>query len=348
MSTPVAMPRGPVMFDIAGLTLSAEDRERLLHPAAGGIILFAENFESKEQLTKLVQAIKSVRDPALIVAVDQEGGRVQRFKDGFAKLPPARAYGTAFDESMNLGRDLAWVGGWAMASELRSTGVDISFAPVLDVDLANSSVIGDRSFHSDPGAVTVLASSFVDGMAHAGMVATGKHFPGHGGVTADSHEELPIETRDRKVLELCDLRPFESLIRTDRLAAIMTAHVKYERVDEHAPTFSSKWLKDELRERLGFKGIVFSDDLHMQGAATVGSPVQRAQAALDAGCDVPLICRDKAAADQILDHVAKAGGALADPMAGLAAGSARIHPKDDPDMSDAWDRALEALALLKS
>lgn len=335
------------MFDIAGLSLSSEDRERLLHPAAGGIILFAENFESITQVTKLVEEIKSVRDPALIVAVDQEGGRVQRFKRGFATLPPARAYGAAFDESMNLGRDLAWVGGWAMASELRSVGIDISFAPVLDVDLADSSVIGDRSFHSDPSAVTVLAGSFIDGMSHAGMAATGKHFPGHGGVTADSHEELPVEKRDQKMLELCDLRPFGSLIRTQRLAAVMTAHVQYECVDENVPTFSSKWLKDELRNRMGFEGIVFSDDLNMKGAASAGSPAERASAALTAGCDVPLICRNKSAADEILDHVAGMSGKLADPMAALSAGAATVHPKNDAEMEDAWTRALDALKLLE-
>jgi len=345
MNLPLTMPRGPVMFDIAGLTLSAEDRERLQHPAAGGIILFAENFESREQVERLIADIRAVRDPSLIIAVDQEGGRVQRFKEGFVRLPPARAYGKALDESLNLGRDLAWVGGWTMAAELRSIGVDISFAPVLDVDIADSSVIGDRSFHSDPGAVAVLGGSFIDGMAHAGMAATGKHFPGHGGVKEDSHDELPVETRDKKMLELCDMRPFGSLIRTERLAAIMTAHIKYECFDEHAPTFSRKWLKDELKGRLGFKGIVISDDLHMQGAAVAGSAVMRAKAALNAGCDVPLICRDKEAADAILDHFADVTDQ--DPMARLASAGPGAHPKDDPEMKEAWARALDAMALLK-
>jgi len=332
------------MFDIAGLTLSAEDRERLQHPAAGGIILFAENFESRDQVRRLIEDIRAVRDPALIVAVDQEGGRVQRFKEDFVRLPAARAYGKAFDESLNLGRDLAWVGGWTMAADLRSIGVDISFAPVLDVNIVDSSVIGDRSFHSDPSAVAVLAGSFIDGMAHAGMVATGKHFPGHGGVKEDSHEELPVEKRDKKMLEMCDMRPFGSLIRTQRLAAIMTAHIKYESFDEHAPTFSRKWLQEELKGRLGFEGIVISDDLHMEGAAAAGSAVMRAKAAMNAGCDVPLICRDREGADAILDHFA--GATSRDPLASLASAGPVLHPKDDLDMGDSWANALNALELL--
>lgn len=298
-----ALPLGPVMVDIEGSALSPADRKRLLHPACGGVILFARNHASPEQLAALTAELHALRDPPLLVAVDQEGGRVQRFREGFTRLPPMAAIGERYDEDPASATALAEAAGLVMAAELRRSGVDFSFAPVLDLRSDDSAVIGDRAFHADPRVVTVLAGAFIDGMAHAGMRATGKHFPGHGGVPGDSHLELPVDERGLEALRERDLLPFRAL--AGRLGGMMTAHLLFPQVDDALPTFSPFWIREILRKEIGFHGLVFSDDLSMAGAAAAGGPVERAVRALEAGCDMVLVCNDPEAAGQVLSAVGK-------------------------------------------
>lgn len=287
-----------LMLDIGGITLSAEDKTLLAHPGTGGLIFFSRNFESREQITALVSAVRAIR-PDILIAVDQEGGRVQRFKQGFARIPPMRRLGERYDVDAQAALIQAHQLGALMAAELVECGIDISFAPVLDVDFGQSSVIGDRSFHSDPEKVVLLAGAFIDGMAAAGMAATGKHFPGHGFVQADSHLEQPFDTRVMADIEQVDLIPFRAL--AAKLQGIMPAHVVYPQVDDQPAGFSRVWLQNILRRDLGYGGLIFSDDLAMAGAASAGSYPQRARAALDAGCDMVLVCNDRPAAIEVLE-----------------------------------------------
>ena len=293
---------GPVMLDIAGSELAAADRERLLHPLVGGVILFTRNYVSPEQLTRLTAEIHALRSPALIVAVDHEGGRVQRFRDGFTAIPPMRELGNIWDHNAQHACHLAHHAGFLLAAELRAHGVDLSFAPVLDVDYGNSSVIGDRALHSDPRAIAELAHALVQGLRQGGMSAVGKHFPGHGHVRADSQHEIPIDDRPYADIEACDLLPFRRLAQSG-LGGIMPAHVIYPQVDGQPAGFSALWLKKILRGQLGFDGVVFSDDLSMEGASVAGGVVQRAHAALDAGCDMVLVCNNPQSADELLDNL---------------------------------------------
>jgi beta-N-acetylhexosaminidase len=293
------MTLGPVMLDIEGSELSAEDRELLAHPNVGGVILFSRNYRSPEQLRALTAEIHALRQPELLIAVDQEGGRVQRFRDGFTPLPAMHALGHKYDLDREAALHLAERCGWLMAAELRACGVDLSFAPVLDLDYGLSEVIGDRAFHRDPQAVARLAGRFAAGMRHAGMAAVGKHFPGHGGVAADSHHALPEDRRSYADL-LDDMLPYERLIE-EGLAGVMVAHVVYSRLDRLTAGFSRWWLNNELRIRLRFQGAVFSDDLSMAGAAIAGGPTERARLALEAGCDVVLVCNDRAAAATVVE-----------------------------------------------
>lgn len=287
------------MIDVAGTELVPEDREVLRHPLVGGVILFSRNYQDPLQVARLVADIRALR-PALLVAVDQEGGRVQRLREGFTRLPTARALGLGLDDQPGAVRARCRAAGWLMAAELFSVGIDISFAPVLDLDRGVSSVIGDRAFATDPGVVAELAGAFIDGMARAGMAATGKHFPGHGGVAADSHVALPEDARDTDALA-ADLSPFKALISRGRLGAVMMAHVVYRAVDAWPASLSPHWIRTVLRGRAGFAGAVFCDDLSMAGAAMAGDMPARARQALDAGCDMLPVCNDRSAVITLLD-----------------------------------------------
>lgn len=294
-----SMPLGPVMLDVAGTVLTADDRRRLMHPLVGGVILFTRNFESCEQLNALTSEIHSLRSPPLIIAVDHEGGRVQRFRNGFTQLPPMRELGMVWDRDRRHALALARELGFVLAAELRVYGVDLSFTPVLDIDYGNSSVIGNRAFHSRPDAIAELAEAVMHGLNEGGMAAVGKHFPGHGHVSADSHHEVPIDERRYADIESEDILPFRRLV-AGGMGGIMPAHVIYPEVDPSPAGFSEKWLKRILRGDIGFDGVIFSDDLSMEGASVAGTVVERGQAALKAGCDMVLVCNNPQSADELL------------------------------------------------
>ena len=296
------MSLGPVMLDLEGPQLLAEEREILAHPLVGGVILFTRNYVDIEQLENLVREIRELRQPSLLVAVDHEGGRVQRFRDGFTRLPPCSCYGELYNEEALEGNTTAENAGWLMAMELLCVGIDFSFAPVLDVDIGLSQVIGDRAFHKRPEVVVELAGSFCQGMRRAGMVAIGKHFPGHGGVKEDSHHAVPVDDRRFQDLVVKDMLPFERLINS-HLQGVMPAHVIYSNVDERPAGFSTHWLSNILRGQLGFQGTIFSDDISMAGAEVLGSYEDRAMAALDAGCDMVLVCNNQKAAVSLLQSL---------------------------------------------
>jgi beta-N-acetylhexosaminidase len=290
---------GPVMLDVEGTSLTDEERRRLAHPLTGGVILFSRNFADTAQLAELTREIHALRTPHLLVAVDHEGGRVQRFREGFTRLPPMRLLGELWDVQRPRAKHMARQIGWVMAAELRACGVDFSFAPVLDVDHGVSEVIGNRAFHRDPQVVAELAHQFMLGLRQGGMVAVGKHFPGHGFVAADSHTDAPVDTRELAEIRLTDLVPFQQMVDFG-LAAVMPAHVVYARVDDKPAGFSKVWLKEVLRHELGFDGVIFSDDLCMAGAHAAGGIVARARTALEAGCDMVLVCNRPDLADELL------------------------------------------------
>ncbi len=285
---------GPVMIDVEGFTLTTAEKQKINHPNTGAVILFSRNYSSPEQIEKLITEIRYARNGNILIAVDQEGGRVQRFKTGFTRLPPASSYAES--------PKLAESAGWLMAAELLAVGVDFSFAPVLDIDCGVSEIIGNRSFSQDSTVATQLASHFRKGMNKAGMAATGKHFPGHGAVALDSHLTLPVDNRDLSAIREKDFQPFKQLI-TEGLEAIMPAHVVYPKVDSLPAGFSSKWIQNFLRTELNFKGVVFSDDLSMEGAASIGDFTQRAKLAMEAGCDMVLVCNNPTATEEILASI---------------------------------------------
>ncbi len=289
------------MLDIAGLSLTAEDKALLQNPQVGGLILFSRNYQSPEQLTHLVQEIRACA-PRILIAVDQEGGRVQRFREGFTRLPPMAVLGAIYTENREKALTDAADLGWLMAAELIAYGIDISFAPVLDLNFGVSQVIGDRAFSAQPEAVAALAGAFIRGMREAGMASTGKHFPGHGWVVADSHLEIPVDERSLSEIEAQDLVPFTALMQQG-LDAVMPAHVIYRQVDERPAGFSPYWIGQRLRTEIGFDGVVFSDDLTMEGASVAGSFEARAAQALEAGCDMLLVCNNRPAALQVLSYL---------------------------------------------
>lgn len=309
-------PIGPIMLDVQGLTLAAHEQEVINHPNTGAVILFSRNYQDPEQITELIRQIRAARNGSILIAVDQEGGRVQRFQNGFTRLPPAASYAAA--------PELAEPAGWLMAAELLAVGVDFSFAPVLDIDCGVSEIIGNRSFSTDPQLAIQLACAFRKGMNEAGMAATGKHFPGHGAVALDSHLTLPIDDRDLDSIRKKDLLPFKQLI-AEGLEGIMPAHVLYPKVDDSPAGFSPFWIQQILRQELNFDGTVFSDDLSMKGAAFAGGFPERAQLALKAGCDMILVCNNPQAAEQVLDTLPVTQNAARERRLNAMRGKARMN-----------------------
>lgn len=334
------MTLGPLMIDLEGTAVSAEERELLRHPRVGGVILFARNYTDSAQLARLTADIHAVRSPPLIVAVDHEGGRVQRFREGFSQLPSARRVGHEFDADARKGLALARAMGWLMAAELRAHGVDLSFAPCVDIDYGVS-FITDRAFHSRPAVVAQLACAYVKGMREAGMAATAKHFPGHGAVTVDSHLRLPVDRRERADLD-GDLMPYRRLI-ANGLPAVMVGHLLFPAVDDAPASLSARWIREVLRGELRFQGVVFADDLSMGGAAQAyGDVVSRAARALAAGCDMLPVCNRRASVLQLLERLT----VESEPASGLRL--IRLHGRESytPDalrLRPQWQHARELL-----
>lgn len=335
----IRLPPGPLMIDIAGTELSELDRERLCHPLVGGMILFSRNYVSPAQLTRLCSEIHALRTPRLLIAVDHEGGRVQRFREGFTRLPSMRRLGELWDAHRDEALSAARGIGFVLGFELRSRGVDLSFTPVLDLDYGASCVIGDRALHRDPAAVSELAGALIEGLRQAGMAACGKHFPGHGHVAADSHVAIPVDGRSLEAMA-DDLEPYRRVA----LDAVMPAHVIYPLIDGKPAGFSSTWLA-KLREEFSFDGVVFSDDLSMEGASVAGDIVARANAAWDAGCDMLLVCNAPGAVGALLEK----WRVTPDPLRSRRVG--RLLPEEQaPELSTKSDplyqAGLRSIALL--
>ena len=334
------MTLGPVMLDVKGTELDDDDRRRLLHPQTGGVILFSRNYRDPAQLARLCDEIHRLRDPRLVISVDHEGGRVQRFRDGFQALPAMGQLGDLYDVEPQRALQLAETFAWLMCAELLHYGVDLIFAPVLDIGDPVSSVIVDRAFHRDPESISHLANAWIRGMRAAGMEAVGKHFPGHGSVEGDSHHVMPFDRRDFADIEALDLVPFRRVINT-HLTGIMMAHVIYDQVDGQPAGYSRYWIETVLRDRLGFDGVVFSDDLSMSGAESAGGYAERARLALDAGCDVLLVCNNPSGADEVLDSLQ----GYSSPTTQLR--MVRLHGQDSHDglfASEPWQQACAELA----
>lgn len=318
------MSLGPLMISLEDTVLGDEERDWLAAPVVGGVILFSRNFADIAQLTALVDEIHALRSPSLLVAVDQEGGRVQRFREPFTVLPPMRALGHRFDLEPKAGRRAAVQMGWLMASELLAVGIDLSFAPVVDLDLGLSEVIGDRAMHREAEVVAELADAFVDGMQAAGMVPTAKHFPSHAGAHADSHTDLAIDRRDHPVL-FDDLLPYRRLIASG-LHSVMIGHVSFPLLDELPASLSRWWIETELRGRLRFSGAVVSDDMNMDGVAAYGSHADRCMLALEAGCDLVLLCNCAGVVPEVIDRLRD----HSDPAAALRL--MRLRGRAGPDL----------------
>jgi len=340
------MLHGPVMLDVSGTELTPTDIKLLQDPATGGVILFSRNFASRDQVHRLIQEIHELRTPPLLIAVDQEGGRVQRFREGFTRLPAPAKILPYCKGDLKHARTVAHTLGWLMAAELRAVGVDFSFAPVLDIDYGVSEVIGDRAFAATKEQVGALAQAWMLGAREAGMVSVGKHFPGHGAVTADSHLELPIDKREASEIFHGDIVPFRQLI-SNGLEGIMPAHVIYESCDPQLAGFSDYWLQNVLRSQLGFKGVIFSDDLSMQATDSTGGYPARAEAALHAGCDIILVCNNPDAADEVLASLSDYHNPVS------MARAVRLHGRPAPDWmhlkeQQRWHTAVELAAAIDS
>ena len=324
--------RGSLMLDIQGTWLTAEDRQILRQPEVAGLIIFARNIEHPRQVRELSDAIRALR-PDILLAVDQEGGRVQRLRQGFVRLPAMRRIAEHADATR-----LAEQCGWLLATEVLGVGLDISFAPVLDLDHLRSAVVGTRAFETDPQRAALLAGAFIKGLNAAGMAATGKHFPGHGWAEADSHVAIPTDERTLEQIRASDLIPFVSLIK--QLDGVMPAHVIYPQVDANPAGFSKRWLQDILRGELGYRGVIFSDDLSMAGAHVVGDAAERIEAALRAGCDMGLVCNDRAAAELALSRLQQLA---VEPPQGLSRMRRRTFPGCEYKQDPRWRSALAAL-----
>ncbi|MDX1404292.1 MAG: beta-N-acetylhexosaminidase [Woeseiaceae bacterium] len=336
------MALGPVMLDIEGRRLSPADRALLKEPSVGGVILFSRNYESPAQLGDLVAAIRELRSPPLLIATDHEGGRVQRFREGFSDIPPMRQLGRHYEQDPEQAIELARTIGWLAAAELRAADIDLAFTPCVDLDWGVSDIIGDRAFHSDPETVAELASAYCKGLRDAGVAAVAKHFPGHGAVVADSHEQLPVDRRNYSEL-LDDMRPYEKLIGRRQLAGVMLAHIVYAETDSLPASFSPYWIKEQLRSQLGFDGAVMCDDLGMKAAASMGSMPKRARLALEAGCDMVIVCNDRAAASATVAALRD----YSNPLSYVRL--ARLHASGDCDdrdtllASERWRQANEQI-----
>lgn len=332
------LPLGPVVLDPGGLALTDDDRRRLLHPAAGGVILFAHNYQDPAQLAALTAEIRALRTPELLICVDHEGGRVQRFREGFSAVPAMRQLGVLWDRDRGAARRAAHAIGLVIAAELGAHGIDFSFAPVLDLDYGSSSVIGDRALHFDPLAVGALAAELIQGLAAGGMQAVGKHFPGHGFAAADSHVAVPRDERAVAEILRKDVAPYRAAIAAG-LGGVMPAHVIYAQADPEPAGYSAYWLKQVLRDALGFGGLVFSDDLCMEGASTAGGIEARACAALAAGCDMVLLCQDPEGQGRLLESLGRTPLAVPERAERMRRRGGRDHRK-----SVAYREALPCLA----
>jgi len=339
------MSLGPLMIDIAGTELTPEDIKVLTHPLVGSVILFTRNYRDIAQVTALTAAIRALRSPQLLIAVDHEGGRVQRFREGFTRLPSARLLGRRYDQDRREGLSLAQSVGWLMASELRAVGVDFSFAPCVDLDYGVSEIIGDRAFHKDPDVVAALGVALMAGMREAGMAAVAKHFPGHGAVIADSHVALPVDRRKFVDLEP-DIRPYRPLI-DNNIAGVLGAHVVFPAVDPLPASLSNRWITGVLRRELGFHGCVFADDLSMGGAAAFGGVIDRAEHAFAAGCDVLPICNDRQAVQSVLEHFGPEAGTAASQVR-MVRMRARGEPPSNLNSDRQWQQTVANIAGLSA
>jgi len=330
------------MLDIEGVALTPADRDLLREPAVGGVILFTRNYVSPDQIADLVAEIRALRTPPLLIAVDHEGGRVQRFREGFSAIPAMRHLGHEYDADRDVAINLARQAGWLIASELRAAGIDLCFAPCVDLDWGVSEVVGDRAFHKQPDTVGELAAAFSRGLRSAGMAAVAKHFPGHGAVVADSHLQLPVDRRDYGNL-LDDMRPYEKLISNGHVAGVMLAHVIYREMDDMPAGFSKFWIGRELRSRLNFGGAVFCDDLSMKATGAYGSMRRRAKRALDAGCDMVLVCNDRRRAEQAVQALNEYSNPLSLVRLARLHGTGHVL-RESLRASEDWQQANAALA----
>ena len=336
------MSLGPVMLDIDGLSLTPADRDLLREPAVGGLILFSRNYESPQQLTDLVDEVRALRSPPPIIAVDHEGGRVQRFRDGFTAIPPMRVIGRQYRTDPKAALALARQAGWLIAAELRACGIDLCFAPCVDLDWGVSEIIGDRAFHARAEVVAELAAEFSRGLRSAGMAAVAKHFPGHGAVVADSHEQLPVDRREYGDL-LDDMRPYDKLISNGLIAGVMMAHIVYQHMDPLPAGFAPYWIQRELRSRLGFDGAVLSDDLSMKATRTYGTMPERARRSLEAGCDMVLVCNDRDAAQATVRALRDYSNPLSLVRLARLHGTGQVM-RESLLAGDQWQRAHSAMS----